>query len=228
MTGRNYFPLVTTIAVPAAAGGMIKLTPQYEVPLASLSEAFLIVPAVGTAGIQTVTFNATYAVGDLIRLTITSNLTSRQLWRKSYTHTVQAGLVLPADISAAFAAMVQADVNNVLNSPYASVVDNGGNIVITQFDDDKRGLVAYTFTDSASGSLAAVLTPTVISEGQPSDLEDRGVDTDDITLAAYDTVRMVLKADAPIPFIDSDGKTVKEIYWYGPPGDGAGLVAQIP
>jgi len=227
MTGRNYFPLVTVIPVPAAAGGIIKLTPQYEVPLASLSEAFLIVPAVGAAGFQTVTFAGTYAVGDEIRLTITSNLTSRQLWRKSYNYVVPAGFSLTS-IAAAFTAMVQADVNNPLNSPYASVTSALGVMIITQFDDDKQGLVSYTFTDSASGTIGAVSTLTVISEGQPSDLTDRGVDTDDITLAAYDTVRMVLKADAPIPFIDSDGKTVKEIYWYGTPGDGVGLVAQIP
>lgn len=228
MTGRNYFPLVTVIPVPAAAGGIIKLTPQYEVPLASLSEAFLVAPNAGTAGFQTVTFGGVYAVGDQIRLTITSNLTSRQLWRKSYVHTVPAGGTALASISAAFTGLVQADVNNVLNSPYASVVDGGGSIVITQFDDDKQGLVAYTFTDSAAGTIGAAATLTVISEGQPSDLVDRGVDVADITLGAYDTVRMVLKADAPIPFIDSDGKTVKEIYWYGTPGDGAGLVAQIP
>lgn len=237
ISGRNYFSLLNpSTNTPASTGtpAKINVTDNFNPFRSELKAVVSLAAAVGTAGFQTVTFGGAYAVGDEIRLTITSNLVSRQLWRKSYVHTVQAGGTALAAISAAFAALVQADVNNVLNSPYASVVDNGGNIVITQFDDDKRGLVAYTFTDSAAGTIGAVLTPTVISEGQPSDLEDRGVSADDIAaygpipVGGFTTLRITLHSEVAIPFIDSQGATAKEIFWYGTAAQAATLAGLIP
>lgn len=226
MTGRAYFPLLTEAFVPSVTAGVITLAPNYSVPLTELSQAILIAPNAGVAGFIDFTIGGTYAVGDEVRVTITSNITNRQLWRKSYVHTVQAGATSNTAIAAAIAALIAADTGS--NSPYASAVSAGAVVTVTQLDDDKKGLVSYEYTDSAAGTIAAAATPTVISEGQPSDLVDRGVEAADINLASYDTVRITLKAEAAIPFIDSSGATVKEIYWYGTPGNGAGLVALIP
>jgi len=232
ISGRNYFSLLNEAGnLPASAGtpAKINVTAQFNPFRSELKSAISIAQVVGTAGFLTVTFaGGGYAVGDLVRLTITSNLTSRQAWRKSYVHTVQAGLTSVTNIADAFTAMIQADVNNILNSPYSAVANVAGVLTVTQLDDDKQGLVGYTFTDSAAGTIASVPTITVISEGQPSDLIDRGVDAADITLANYTTVRITLHSEVAIPFIDSQGATCKEIYWYGTPAQAAALVALIP
>jgi len=230
--GRNYFALVAPIApfLPAPFGTpqQVQVTDNFAPFRSELKSAISIGQVPGAAGFLTVTFGGAYAVGDLVRLTITSNLTSRQLFRKSYTHTVQAGLTTVTDIANAFTAMILADVNNPLNSPYSAVSNVAGVMTVTQFDDDKQGLVSYTFTDSAAGLIASVLTPTVISEGQPSDLLDRGVPQADILAANYTTVRITFQHEVAIPFIDSAGATVREIYWYGTPAQAAALVALIP
>jgi hypothetical protein len=231
ISGRNYFALINEAAnLPASAGTppKINVTAQFNPWRSELKSAISIPQVVGVSGFLTVTFAGAYAVGDEVRLTITSNLTSRQAWRKSYTHTVQAGLTTATDIANAFTAMIQADVNNPLNSPYSAVSNVAGVMTVTQFDDDKQGLVSYTFTDSAAGTIVSVLTPTVISEGQPSDLIDKGIDAADILLANYTTVRITFHNEVAIPFIDSQGATCKEIFWYGTPAQAAALVALIP
>jgi len=231
ISGRNYFALINGVAnTPAASGtpSKINVTAQFNPFRSELKSAISIAQQVGTAGFLTVTFAGTYAVGDLVRLTITSNLTSRQAWRKSYTHVVQAGLATVTDIANAFTAMIAADVANTLNTPYSAVANVAGVMTVTQLDDDKKGLVGYTFTDSAAGTIVNVPTATVISEGQPSDLVDKGIDAGLITAANYTTVRITFHADAAIPFIDSQGATCREIYWYGTPAQAAALVALIP
>ena len=232
ISGRNYFALIAPIApfLPAQSGtpAKVSVTDQFN-PFRSELKAVVSIPqAVGVAGFLTVTFAGAYAVGDLVRLTIVSNLTSRQLFRKSYVHTVQAGLTTPTDIANAFTAMIQADVNNPLNSPYSAVSNVAGVMTVTQFDDDKRGLVSYTFTDSAAGTIVSVPTATVISEGQPSDLIDKGIDPALITAANYTTLRITFHNEVAIPFIDSQGATCKEIYWYGTVAQAAALAGLIP
>ena len=224
-TGRNYFAILTEGHTPANTAGVIDLSPSFKVEKAELKSPIFIAPATGVAGYLTNTFAGTYAVGDEVRFTITSNAVSRRLWRKSYTLTVQAGATTVTDIAAAFAALISADVS--AESPYASATNTAGVLTVTQKGDDKRGLVGYVYTDSAAGTTVNVPTATVVSEGQPSDLVDRGVDAADINLASYDTVRIAYSAVAPIPFIDSVGATVKEIYWYGTAGEGADLVTLI-
>ena len=223
--GRNYFAIVTAAHVPANTGGIVDLSPQYSAEKAELKSALFIAPAVGVAGYLTITLAGTYAVGDLVRVTITSNMTGSQQWRKSYVHTVVAGATSVTAIAAAFASLISADISTF--SPYASAVSALGVLTITQSGDDKRGLVGYVYTDSAAGTIANVATATVYSEGQPSDLVDRGVDAGDITLASYDTVRIALQVGAAIPFIDSVGATAREIYWYGTPGTGNNLATLI-
>lgn len=223
--GRNYFAILTEGHTPANTGGIIDLSPSFKVDKDELKSPIAISPATGVAGFLTVTFAGTYAVGDLVRLTITSNAISRQQWRKSYVLNVQAGATTVTDIAAAFAALISADVS--AESPYASAANVAGVLTVTQKGDDKRALVGYEYTDSAAGTVVNVPTATVVSEGQPSDLVDRGVAAEDINLATYDTVRIVYQGEAAIPFIDSKGATVKEIYWYGTVGEGAALVTLI-
>ena len=222
--GRNYFAIVAEGFDTTEANGIITLSPGFQFPSTSLKKALLIAPAVGSAGDLEFTFANTYVVGDSIRLTFTSNLTNRQQWRKSYVYSVVSGDTV-TDIAAAFASLISADMG--MNSPYASAVSALGVLTVTQKGDDKRGLVGYEYTDSASGTIALVSTLTVYSEGQPSDLVDKGVDAGDIGLAQYDTVRIAANVETPIPFIDAVGAVATEIYWYGTVGKGAALVTQV-
>lgn len=224
--GRNFFAIIAEGHTPANTGGIIDLSPKYKVAKTELKSALFIAPATGVAGKLVVTFAGTYAVGDLVKLTITSNSTSTQLWRKTYTHNVVAGATSVTDIASAFAAKITADATAPY-SPYATGVNVAGVLTITQKGDDNRGLVGYEYTDSAAGTVANVATATVVSEGQPSDLVDRGIDASEITNATFDTVRIGLAYEAPIPFIDSVGAVAKEIYWYGDTGEGANLVTLI-
>ncbi|MHA2053560.1 MAG: hypothetical protein ACW99F_08185 [Candidatus Hodarchaeales archaeon] len=223
--GRNYFALIAEGHTPALTDGMIDLSPKYIVPKSSLTKALFIAPAVGVPGFVTTTIAGTYAVGDEVRLTITSNLTSRQQWRKSYVHVVETGATAVNDVAAALGALVEADISS--EAPYASVSVLANVITITQKGDDKRGLVAYDYTDSAAGTITSVITHTVISEGQPDDLVDRGIDASEINLTSYDTVRIALNAEAPIPFIDAVGAVAKEIFWFGTTGEGGALETLI-
>lgn len=225
--GRSKFALLNEATnTPADTGGIINLTEKFLIPRSELKSAISIAAAAGVAGYLTITIAGTYAVGDLVRITITSNLTSRQLWRKSYVHRVQAGATTVTDIAAAFAALISADI--APGSPYASASNVAGVLTVTQYDDDKRGLVGYVYTDSAAGTIANVPTATVISEGQPSDLVDMGIPADEITAASYTTVRIAFQHEVAVPFVDSVGAVAKEIVWYGTPAQAAALVALIP
>jgi len=223
--GRNYFAIIAEGHTPANTGGIIDLSPKYKVAADNLKKALFVAPAVGVAGYLTITIAGVWAVGDQARITITSNLISGQLWRKSYVHTVVAGGTSVTSIADALAALIAADIS--ATAPYASADNVAGVITVTQLGDDKRGLKGYVWTDSAAGTIVNVATATVISEGQPSDLVDKGIDASEIGLASYDTVRIALVADAAIPFIDSVGGTAREIFWFGSPGEGANLAILI-
>jgi len=225
-TGREYFPLVAEGHTPAVTAGFLDLTPSFKVPSHTMKGAIFIAPAVGAAGNVAITLGGTYAVGDQVRITLSSNLVSGQFWSKSYLVEVQAGATALADIALALANKMNRDVANA-NAPLASAVAAGAVVTVTQKGDDKRGLADYDWTDSAAGTIAIVNTATTISEGQPDDLYDRGVAPEDVNLASYDTVKIVFDADSASPFIDSRGVQVKEIYWYGTPGEGNALATLI-
>tara|TARA_R110000787_G_scaffold71266_11_gene158742 strand:+ start:6215 stop:6907 length:693 start_codon:yes stop_codon:yes gene_type:complete len=223
--GRSYFALIAEGYTPQLlADGTIDLTPGYIVPKTSLKKAIFVAPAVGAAGYLTTTFVGPYVSGDFIRFTVTSNLTNRQQWRKSYTYSVVTGDTVTT-IAAAFASLISADMG--MNSPYASAVSALGVLTVTQKGDDKRGLVGYDYTDSAAGTMVTASTLTVYSEGQPSDLIDKGIDALAIGLASYDTVRIAANPEAPIPFINAVGAVASEIYWFGTPGQGVLLAALV-
>lgn len=226
-TGRDFFPLATAGHAPANTGGLVDLSPKFKVPAHSLKGAIFIAPAAGTAGSLAITMGGTFAVGDQIRVTITSNLVSAPgVWRKSYLIEVKAGATALADIAQSLADAMNADVQNA-NAPIASATAAAAVVTVTQKGDDKRGLNSVKWTDSSAGTVTIVPTATTISEGQPDDLRDAGVAEADITLASYDTVRIILHADAQVPFIGYQGSEVREIIWYGTPGNGNALATLI-
>ena len=225
-TGREKFPIVAEGHVPAVTAGFVDLSPKFKVPAHTLKGAVFVAPQAGTPGNLAITLAGTYSVGDKIRITIVSNLVSGQIWRKSYLIEVKAGATALVDIAQQLADAMGRDVANA-NAPLASAVAAGAVVTVTQKGDDKRGLNSEDWTDSASGTVTVVNTPTVISEGQPDDLLDAGVPAEQINLASYDTVKIIYNADAEVPHIGYLGAEVKEILWYGDPGTGANLVTLI-
>jgi hypothetical protein len=215
-TGREFFALLAEGHTPANTGGLVDLTPAFKVGEHTLKSAIFIAPATGVAGIVEYTIAGTYAVGDQIRVTVQSNLTSAQKFRKSYLVEVEPGDDNDA-LAAKLAAKMNIDVANT-NAPFASAVVAANVVTLTQKGDDKRGITSDEWTDSAAGTIVGAPTATTISEGQPSDLVDAGIPAEDINLASYDTVRIVYEADSAVPFIDSKGAQGKEIFWYGTPG----------
>jgi len=227
--GRSQIALLNGAAnLPAATGtpSKINVTEKFSVFRSELKSVINIPQVVGAAGYLTITLVGPYAVGDQVRVTVTSNLTSRQLFRKTYTHTVVAGGTSVTAIALALSLLMAADIG--VDSPFASVVPVAGVLTITQQDDDKRGLVGYVYTDSAAGTITNVPTATVISEGQPSDLVDAGIPAGDITAANYSTLRITFHHEVPIPFVDSQGITAKEIIWFGTVAQAGALAALIP
>jgi len=229
---RDYFAILTEAYVPTVTGAgsnaVINLSPDYSVPLSWVSNDVAFVAEAGTAGKAVVTFAGTYAVGDFVRVTLTTQERSSQVLTKSYTHTVQAGAISVTAVAAAFAALITADINSGLSEYYATAANVAGVLTVTQAQPEKRAIQCVAYTDSAAGTTAVVITATVVSEGQPSDLVARGIPAGDINLASYDTVKLIVAADSASPFIDSRGKTVREIYWYGSNPQGAVLAGLIP
>lgn len=224
---RNYIAINANDFVPAEAGGIISLSPVYKFPSAWLSEAINKVAATGAAGTSVTTFASTFAAGDQVKLTFTSNAQSSTFYRKTFTLDVQTGATSVTAIAAAFAAMITAEIANGASGIYASATSLAGVLTVTQSGDDKRALLGFAGVTSTAGTATVVNTGTTYSEGQPSDLVDKGIAASSITLATYDTVRIKLKADSASPFIDSDGKVIKEIYWFGENPNGADLVTLV-
>jgi phage tail sheath gpL-like len=223
--GRNFITVVAPAHTPAVTNGMVDLAPNFVVSADELKGATFIAPNVGSASTGTVTFAGTYVAGDEIKVTIVSNATSRSLWRKTYTHIVVAGSTSVTAIATAVKNMIASD-GLTDECPY-NATSAVGVVTVTAKNDDKRSLNITGFTNSAAGTVAVSAISTTISEGQPSDLADKGVAADLITLASYDTVRINYKPKVAQPHIDSEGTIEKEIYWYGTPLEGAALVTLI-
>jgi hypothetical protein len=224
--GRDYFSLIAEGHTPSVTNGFLDLTPEFVVEADStvLKDALNIVQVLGSPSSADITIGGVYAAGDEVRVTLTSNATSRQVWRKSYAYVVEAGDT-NNDIAAALNALIYADGLQV-ETPYNSTVV-GPVITVTAKTDDKQALQGEVYTDSAAGTIVFALTPAVISEGNPSDLIDRGIPAEKINLVAYDTVRITYCPQVAQPFIDTPiGKSV-EIYLYLTPLEGAALVTLI-
>ena len=98
-TGRNYFAIIAEGHTPSNTAGVVDLSPKYSALKTELKSALFIAPASGVPGFLTITFDRSYAVGDLVKVTITSNLTSGQLWSKTYTHKVNLNSELEVTVN---------------------------------------------------------------------------------------------------------------------------------
>jgi len=188
----------------------------------------------GVAGTAIVTMTGTFVAGEQVRLTL-SLPNSTQRINKSYVHTVLTGGTSVTAVAAALAALVTADIAAGLPA-VATATSALGVLTLTQSSTTGAviggtgagypvNVVAYA--DSAAGVATVTGTATTQSEGTPADLLAAGVDPADITLASYSTVLLKAKIDAAIPFIDSEGKTVKEIKFYSTPAITAALIAAL-
>jgi hypothetical protein len=185
----------------------------------------------GSAGTSVVTFaSATnFEVGDLVRVTLTVPSASSQSIVKSFSHVVEKGAISVTDVASAFAGYITAAIDAGLSTYVASASNVAGVLTVTQAGDDKVNLTSTAYTNSATATATAVDTATTYSEGQPSDLVDAGIPASKITLASYDTAKLVYTPKVAVPFIDSEGTIVKEIIWFGPDGTGnTALNALLP
>jgi hypothetical protein len=207
----------------------VKDQSKYQLPQKNfVVNSAVIASTGGSASINEVTFAGTYAIGDQIRLTLTIK-DSAQTLVKNYVHTVTA--IAVGSIAGAFEALIDASILNglpgvasasaaagVLTITSSSLVSN--NFQVTAYTASAAGTVSPSF----SGGSAQAVTQ---AEGVPAVLKEAGVPAADITLATYDTVLLTYKQDAAIPFIDSEGKVVKDVKVFVPTGQGAALIARF-
>ena len=234
---RNYFPVVnngTAISTTTINGvDYVNLNgTKFQVIKGQVSfPAAATATAAGVAGTAIVTFASTYVIGDQVRVTV-SVPNSAQRITKSYVHTVVAGGVTVTAVASAIAALITADVNAGLPG-IATAINAAGVLTITQSSTSGAVLGGTTpvnvvaYTDSAAGTAVVTGTATTPSQGTPADLLADGVPAADITLGSYSTVLLKAAIDAAIPFIDSDGKTAKEIKFYSTPAITAALIAAL-
>ena len=210
---RKTIAIVSEVS-PSTSGGIVTLAPDFSVPEAALANAtsINIAQQSGTAGYVEITFAGTYVAGDQAKVTISSNLTSRQKFRKTYTVDVLAGATTVTNIAASLVAKIQREIDaGLIDYPFASVSNAAGVVTVTQAGDDSHGLEAFVYTASAAGTIASAITDTVISEGQPSDLTDAGIPSDKVVAANYATVLVPYNIQVAQPFIDSKGEVATHL-----------------
>jgi len=217
--GRSYIAFNAEAHVPSLTAGMIDITPSFVVPTSSLSgqapTMAVIAQAAGVPAQNVITFAGAFVAGDDITVSITSSATSRQLWRKSYYYTVQPGDGLN-DVAEAIGNQISAD-GEQSETPYTGAVA-APVVTIALKSDDTDSLNVTVWTNSAAGTLTPVATAATISEGQPSDLLDKGIPAEDILSASYDTYRFEYRPTVAQPFIDMEGKKSIEIYFFSATG----------
>ena len=220
---RETFAIVTG-AVPTLVGNDIQLAPDYSINKYALENvtAINIVANGGTAGSDSIIFSGTYEIGDQIKVTISSNLTASQKYRKTYTVDVSKSIKKSTNtltnraIADAFAAKFASEVNAGLidypiESAVASTVGVTGKLLITQKGADKKGLETFVYASSSLGVVVSTITQTVYSEGYPADLKTAGIPESKITAATYTTTLVTLDIEVAQPFIDSKGTVVKDL-----------------
>ena len=226
-TGRDFFPLIAEGHVPALTAGLVDVTPSFIVPEDEFNGATFVAPAVGVNYALDVTFAGTYAVGDQITVTLSSNDRSVQKWNKAYRYTVPAGGVAVTDIATAITAKIQIDSESGMDPAPYTAASVAGVLTVTAKNDDSSSLTSVAWTNSSAGTVVAAAAAGTISEGQVQDLIDRGIDVSQINLLSYDTVRINYEPKVPFSDIDAATPRRREIYWYGDPGTGAAFAALI-
>jgi hypothetical protein len=135
------------------------------------------------------------------------------------------GTYVAGDVIKVTKNLIQAD-GESLETPYNATV-LGSVVTVTAKEDDKHALLFFVSKTSTLGTIVASAVSTTISEGNPSDLLDKGVPASEITLASYDTVRILYEPLVAQPFIDTKVARQIELFWYGDPGEGAALETLI-
>lgn len=209
--GRDAIPFVNVAGfVPSTTAGVgTQVTEEFFAPVGTLKSSVLITGDAGSPQTQDITIGGAYVTGDEVRVTVVSNDSSRQLWRKSYSYVVQPGDTND-DIAAALSAQIAADGTFPEAPVSASVVANV--VTVTAKSGLKNAFVMYEYTDSAAGTIvlgAVAYTPEV---GTPDYLRSLGVPEDQIVLPLYDIVRIDYEAIVAVPFIDSKGAKEIELY----------------
>ncbi len=177
----------------------------------------------GTASKSVITFAGTYAINDQIRVTITIK-DSAQTLIKNFVHTVTD--ISVTSIAVAFKGLIEAAILEGLPG-IATAANVAGVLTVTSSSLVSNNFSVTAYTASASGTVTPAFTPATQAEGIPAVLREAGVPAADITLATYDTVLLTYKQDAAIPFIDSEGKVVKDVKVFVPTGQGAALIARF-
>jgi len=235
--GRDIIPFVVNdvaFAPSTTAGVGTQVTPDFFAPVGTLKNAVLLTQNAGVAFNLEVVIGGSYVAGDEVRLTLVSNDSTRQLWRKSYTYTVQPG-DSNADIATAIADKIIAD--SLQSETPVNAFDGGaGTISVYGKEAIKISFTAYEYTDSAAGTITintpstvgpvtGVFTPEV---GTPEYLDRLGVPENKVLAPLYDIVRIDYEAIVPVPFIDTKGAKEIELYVACDAVQAAALVALIP
>lgn len=226
---RKLFPIVSNVNIAAnttiAGVEYVNIGPKFQLPKASfvVNTPTRIATGAGTASKSVITFAGTYAINDQIRVTLTIK-DSAQTIIKNFVHTVTN--VSVTNIAVAFKGLIEASILEGIPG-IASAANVAGVLTITSSSVVSNNFSVTAYTASASGTVAPVFTPVTQAEGIPAVLKSAGIAAADITLATYDTVLLTYKQDAAIPFIDSEGKIVKEVKAFVPVGQGAGLIAKF-
>jgi len=243
---RNEIAVVNNTAgyTPTLANGNVELSQGFSVPVGFLKGANVVnvVHAVGTGSAVIITFGGTFSIGDTAKIVIESNLTSKQKFVKAYTVTITSDLIGAGATASAIAIATRTNVANafkdkflreinagLLDYPISTAVVSGAAnnvLTITQKGKAQAGISGSGYSDGA-GTLVKTSVAFVPSNGTADDLKLKGIKASDITSASYDTVKIDLSIDAAIPFIDSKGVIVKELYLFVVAGRGAATKAAI-
>lgn len=237
---RNEIAVVNNTAgyAPALANGNVELSQGFSVPVGFLKGANVVnvVHAVGTGSALIITFGGTFGLADTAKIVIESNLTSRQKFVKAYTVSITSDLigataaVTRTNVANAFKNKFLREINaGLLDYPISTAVVSGAAnnvLTITQKGKAQAGISGSGYSDGA-GTLVKTSVAFVPSNGTAADLKLKGIKASDITSASYDTVKIDLSIDAAIPFIDSKGVIVKELYLFVVAGRGAATKTAI-
>jgi|NorSeaMetagenome_1021524.scaffolds.fasta_scaffold02156_6 hypothetical protein len=237
---RNEIAVVNNTAgyAPALANGNVELSQGFSVPVGFLKGANVVnvVHAAGTGSAVIITFGGTFGLADTAKIVIESNLTSRQKFVKAYTVTITSDLIgataaaTRTNVANAFKNKFLREINaGLLDYPISTAVVSGAAnnvLTITQKGKAQAGISGSGYSDGA-GTLVKTSVAFVPSNGTAADLKLKGIKASDITSASYDTVKIDLSIDAAIPFIDSKGVIVKELYLFVVAGRGAATKTAI-
>ena len=228
--GYKKFPIVSNAAIGAnttiSGVDYVNISSKFSLPKNSfvVNTPVRIATNAGTASKSVIVFSGTYAVNDQIRVTITIK-DSAQTLIKNFVHTVTDNTL--SVITSAFESLIGTAILEGLPGLASSIQGPSGTLTITSSSILSNNFSVTAYTASASGVVTPTFTGVTQAEGIPAVLKEAGIPAADITLATYDTVLLTYKQDAPIPFIDSEGKIVKEVKAFVPVGQGLVLIAKF-